>query len=36
MDDPSKDICKDCLSPCKLRFGEDEELPLGDSSLARS
>ena len=23
-DDPSKDICKGCLSSCKLRFGEED------------
>ena len=39
-DDPSKDICKGCLSSCKLRFGENEELPHGGfpavSLIARS
>ena len=39
-DDPSKDICKGCLSSCKLRFGENEELAHGGfpavSLIARS
>ena len=39
-DDPSKDICKGCLSSCKLRLGENEELPHGGfpavSLIARS
>ena len=39
-DDPSMDICKGCLSSCKLRFGENEELPHGGfpavSLIARS
>ena len=28
-DDPALDQCKGCLSSCKLRFGENEELPHG-------
>ncbi len=39
-DDPAKDQCKGCLSSCKLRFGENEELSHGGfpavSLIARS
>lgn len=39
-DDPSKDQCKGCLSSCKLRFGENNELSFGGfpavSLIARS
>ncbi|MCP1507242.1 lambda family phage minor tail protein L [Pseudomonas marginalis] len=39
-DDPAKDQCKGCLSSCKLRFGENNELSFGGfpavSLIARS
>ncbi|EOI8228331.1 TPA: phage minor tail protein L [Klebsiella oxytoca] len=39
VDDPSKDICNGTLSACKLRFGDNNELPFGGfpgTSLIRS
>ena len=39
VDDPSKDVCNGTLSACKLRFGENNELPFGGfpgTSLIRS
>ncbi|MCX3082841.1 phage minor tail protein L [Klebsiella michiganensis] len=39
IDDPSKDVCNGTLSACKLRFGENNELPFGGfpgTSLIRS
>ena len=39
-DDPALDQCKGCLSSCKLRFGENNELSFGGfpavSLIARS
>ncbi|CAH3676352.1 phage minor tail protein L [Klebsiella oxytoca] len=39
VDDPSKDVCNGTLSACKLRFGDNNELPFGGfpgTSLIRS
>ncbi|HHQ2445093.1 TPA: phage minor tail protein L [Raoultella ornithinolytica] len=39
VDDPSRDVCNGTLTACKLRFGENNELPFGGfpgTSLIRS
>lgn len=39
VDDPSQDVCNGTLTACKLRFGENNELPFGGfpgTSLTRS
>ena len=39
VDDPSQDVCNGTLTACKLRHGENSELPFGGfpgTSLIRS